>query len=148
MKINKAGKDLIQKNESCRLEAYSDIGGIATIGWGHTGQEVHLGLTWTQKQCDVQFEQDLSIFEEGVSKLVKVPLTSNQFGALVSLAYNIGLGAFAHSGCLLYLNQGNFERSMGSLLHWDKVNGVVSKGLARRRQEEKDLFLTKDTVSF
>lgn len=150
MKTNKAGRDLIQKNESCRLHAYPDVKGIPTIGWGATGPDVYFSLTWTQEQCDARFEKDLAIFEEGVSKLVKTSLTGNQFAALISLAYNIGLTAFSRSSCLVHLNKGDFDKAALAILRWDKVTVggqlIVNTGLVRRRKEEKALFLTPDSV--
>jgi len=142
MKINELGLDLIKEFESCKLKSYQDIVGIWTIGWGHTGPEVKPDLIWTREQADNQLRQDLGRFEEGVSDRLDVDVNENQFSALVSLAYNIGLGNFNGSGLLKQINLGNFEIAAERFLMWNQAGGKVSEGLTRRREAERALFLT------
>jgi lysozyme len=145
----KASK-LIQSFEGCRLNAYFDQGGVATIGWGHTGSEVHPGLTWTQQQADEVFEEDLGHFDLAMS--VAIPdgdLNQNQYDACLSLMYNIGPGAFEKSTIRKSILAGDLA---GAAEAWDdpktifnKVAGKANKGLTRRREAEKALFETAPT---
>ena len=83
MNISQNGIELIKKFEGCRLEAYKCPAGILTIGYGHTGSEVHLGQKITQEQAEKYLKQDITIHSNNVSRLVKAPLNQNQFDALV-----------------------------------------------------------------
>lgn len=142
MKINEKGLALIKECESCKLKSYRDIVGIWTIGWGHTGSEVKPDLIWTQEQADNQLRQDLGRVEDGVSDRLEVDVNENQFSALVSLAYNIGLRNFNTSGLLKQVNLGNFDIAAERFLLWDKASGREVPGLMRRREQERSLFLT------
>jgi len=141
---NKAGLDLIQGFESCRLTAYRDIAGIPTIGWGHTGPEVHMGMTITQEQADRLFDADTDKFEAAVDRLTKGKATDDQFGALVSFAFNLGADALAGSTLLRLHNSGDFAGAAGEFGKWNKarVNGklVIVPGLTRRREAEAELY--------
>ena len=97
MKVSDNGLALIKKFEGCRLTAYADVGGVWTIGWGQTGPDVVEGLTITQAQADARLRAEVDRFAEGVLSGLKVPVNQNQFDALVSFAYNVGLGAFRSS---------------------------------------------------
>jgi lysozyme len=140
-KINSHGLTILEKCEGLRLKAYKDIRGIWTIGYGHTGKDVREGLFITQDGAEMLLGHDLEIASEGVNKLVTVPLTSNEFSALVCLVYNIGLGAFAKSTLLRYLNQGQRSKAAEQFLEWDKAGGERIAGLTARRAAERALFL-------
>lgn len=140
--MNKYAIKLIQSFESCRLEAYQDGGGVLTIGWGHTGNDVFPGLKITQQQADDLFIKDLSKFEDGISKLVKIPLSDQKTGALICLSYNIGLSALSNSTLLKMVNNGQTFLAANEFLKWDHDNGKVIKGLTNRRQAERKLFLS------
>lgn len=87
--------------EGCKLTAYRDAVGVWTIGWGTTGPDIRQGLVWSQAQCDARFVQDLNKFAVGVVKLLDgAPTTQKQFDAMVSFAYNLGLGNFGGSTLL------------------------------------------------
>ena len=103
MKTSQNGINLIKKYEGCRLTAYKCPAGLWTIGYGHT-KNVKSGQKITQKQAENFLKQDLKTFEKGVEKAVKVRLNQNQFDALVSFAYNCGLGALKTSTLLRKLN--------------------------------------------
>lgn len=144
---NARGIALIKNFEKCRLKAYPDQGGIPTIGWGHTGPEVALGQTITQEQADALFAQDLREKAElPISRLVTVPLTSNQHAALCAFVFNIGEGAFAKSTLLRVLNSAQYSAVPVQLVRWNKVKGEVSAGLVNRREAELQLWLTPDDV--
>lgn len=146
--INAAGVALITEFEGCKTASYKDIAGIWTIGYGSTGPDIVEGMVWTRQQCFDRFQHDLNQqFCPGVAKLVKVPVTSNQFSAVVCLAYNIGLGALSKSTMLARLNEGKFQEAADAFLLFNKarINGtlVPVAGLQRRRAAERSLFLLK-----
>lgn len=142
--VPKVAIDLIKSFEGCKLNAYPDPGTGAepiTIGWGSTGSDIHLGLTWTQQQADDRFLFDLTKFGDGVSKLLgTAPTTDNQFGAMVSLAYNIGLQAFKESTLLRLHKEGNYVGARAQFPRWSRSGGQVMRGLERRRAAEADIY--------
>lgn len=143
-RCNAAGRALIQRYESCRLEAYPDPGTGGdpwTIGWGETGPGIVRGLKWSQEYADHRFELSLSKRERTVERLVSVPLTDNEFSALVSFEYNTG--ALAGSTLLRKLNAGEPALEVAEEFRkWIFAGGRVMNGLIRRRSAERDLFLT------
>lgn len=142
MQINPAGLQLIKHFEGLRLIAYQDVVGVWTIGYGHTGPDVKPGWVITQGQADQLLENDLQRFEHGVGNAVKVALNANQFSALVSFSYNLGLGNLHSSTLLRLLNQGDYDSAARQFPRWDKAGGRSLPGLLRRRQAEQHLFLT------
>ena len=162
MKTGSAGKTLIKFYETCKLKAYPDPGTKAapwTIGWGHTGG-VHENDVCTQEQADNWFDLDLLVSEHFVNAYVLVPLTQNQFDALVSLLFNVGPGSKNFkdgiitlkngnpSTLLRKLNAGDYEGAALEFTKWDSPNNAqVHKGLDARRNKETVLFNTPDTPS-
>ena len=140
--VNEAGLALIREFEGCRLDAYLCPAGIPTIGYGATGPDIRMGMVWTQEQADARLVEDLARFAAGVERLVQVDLTDNQFAALVSFAYNVGLGALAGSTLLRKLNADDFQGAADQFARWNKGGGRVLPGLVRRRAAERDLFLS------
>jgi lysozyme len=150
-KINDAGRALIQGFENCDLCAYPDPGNKPpkgdgspwTIGWGETGPGIVKGLVWTQAYADHRFELALSASERTVERLVTVPLTDNEFAALVAFEYNTG--ALAGSTLLELLISGKSRLVVaGEFRKWIFSKGKIMRGLMRRRAAERDLFLTPD----
>lgn len=142
MNLGERGKKLIQAFEGCKLTAYIDGGGVLTVGWGHTGRDVTPGMAITQERADWLFDADIAVFEEAVNSLVKVSVTQNQFDALVSFSYNCGRDALKDSTLLRLLNEGEYVRAAAQLCRWNKDNGIVVKGLVRRRAAERLIFET------
>jgi lysozyme len=150
--ICKAAVDLIKKAESLRLKAYLCPAGVPTIGYGHTGTDVTMAdvgkKTITETDAEHLLAADLDKFTLGVDSLVYVPLSENQRGALVSFAFNLGLGNLRKSTLLKRLNDAEYQDAGKQFLVWDKatVNGklIVLGGLKRRRAAEKALFDTPD----
>jgi len=140
MKINEAGLALIKSFEGCKLKAYKDSVGIWTIGYGHI-EGVAEGLTCSQEQADTLLRGDLARIEAGVSKAVCVPLTENQFSALVCFAFNVGVGSLNKSTLLKKLNAHNMSEAAEQFLVWNKAGGKVLKGLTTRRTAERALFI-------
>ncbi len=144
MKISPAGRDLIARNEGLRLEAYRDVVGVWTIGYGDTGPDVVEGLTITKaeaiRRLDDRLERE---FGAAVNKGIgSAPTTQGQFDAMVSLAYNIGVGAFRKSSVRREHVAGNYEAAADAFLMWNKAGGTVWAGLTRRRGEERKLYLS------
>ena len=145
--ISKTGLDLISSFEGIRLNAYDDGVGVWTIGIGTTiypnGVKVKKGDKCTLEQAHEYLAHDMIEFEKTVNDSVKVPLSQNQFDALVSLAYNIGSTAFKNSTLLKKLNAKDYTGATDQFLRWNKAGGKVMKGLSRRREAERALFLKK-----
>lgn len=145
MNIGTSGKNLIKHYEGCKLTAYLCPAGIWTIGYGSTAG-VKPGQRITQAQADALFDKEIQKYAAGVSKYIKVTLNQNQFDALVSFAYNLGVGALQKSDLLKYVNQKDFVRAAAEFDKWNKakVDGklTVLQGLVNRRAEERKLFST------
>ena len=144
MNVSNNGISLIKKFEGCRLTSYQDVGKVWTVGWGSTGPHIGQGLTISQAQADAWLREDVDKFAVGVADALKVSVNQNQFDALVSFAYNVGLGAFRSSTLLKLLNDKADANVVASeFLKWVNVDGVPYDGLKNRRNAEKGLFLTK-----
>jgi lysozyme len=143
------GLPLVKEFEGCKLQAYQDIVGVWTIGYGETmwmvdGKRIPVwkGQTITQAEADADVQTRYDEFEVKVKALIKVPVTPNQLGALVSFAYNLGVGNLASSTLLKLLNQGGSPNLVaGQFGRWNKAGGKVIDGLTRRRVAEASLFL-------
>ncbi len=134
------GLALTEQFEGLRLTAYQDSVGKWTIGYGHTGADVTPGLTITQEQASALLLQDVASAVAAVNRLVTVPLTQNQFDALVDFTFNAGQGNLASSTLLRELNAGNTAGAAAQFLVWVYAGGVQLPGLVKRRQAESALF--------
>lgn len=144
LKTSQRGIALIKSFESLELKAYPDPGTGGkpfTIGWGHT-KGVKLGDRITEQQAETFLAEDLAVFELTVNSAVKVPVTQNQFDALVSLAFNIGGANFAGSTLVKKLNAGDPRGAADQFLRWKFADGKEMRGLVRRRAAERELFLS------
>lgn len=146
MRCNEAGKAIIREAEGLRLEAYLCPAGKWTIGYGHTGADVHEGLVISEADADGLLSSDIKWAEEAVSSAVKVPITSNQFSALVDFTFNVGAGNFRSSTLLRKLNAGDVAGAAEEFGKWTKAGGKVLPGLVKRRAAGRDLFLSPDPV--
>jgi lysozyme len=147
--INDGGLKLIASSEGLRLNAYRDVAGIWTIGYGHI-RGVGPGMTITQDQAMTFLREDLGQAEAAVNAAASsVETDDNQFAAMVSLCFNIGPGNFRTSSVLRQHLAGNPTAAADAFLMWDKahVDGElqVVQGLLRRRQRERELYLAPDT---
>jgi lysozyme len=131
---------ITKQSEGCRLTAYQDSAGVWTIGWGHTGPEVHEGLVWTQAQADAQLLKDMALAEANVRAVVQIPLTKDEFIALCDLAFNIGTGNLDGSTLLRLLNAGDIDGAIAQFSVWNEAGGRVLAGLVKRRAAEAALF--------
>ncbi|HJU09600.1 MAG TPA: lysozyme [Candidatus Binataceae bacterium] len=144
--INEAGLDLIKHFEGCKLTAYQDVAGIWTIGYGHI-KGVGPGMTITQAQADQALADDLAGAENVVESATNgVATTDDQFGAMVSLCFNIGSANFRTSSVLRQHRLGNRAAAADAFLLWNKshVDGELREvaGLTARREAERRLYLT------
>lgn len=145
MDIDKHGLQLIKTCEGYREMAYLCPAGIWTVGYGHTSMagEPHVsrGMRLTRPQAEKVLARDLEDFANGVHAAIRVDLTDHQFVALVSFAYNVGLGAFRTSSVLRAVNARDFESVPRRLNLWVKAGPRVLPGLVKRRAAEGALFM-------
>jgi len=149
--INDKGLDLIKDFEGFSAEPYKCSAGVWTIGfgsiYGKDGNRVtqdHKRIT--KEQATELMKRDIKATEYKICKLIKVPVTSNQFSSLCSFVYNIGSGAFQRSTARMKLNRSNYQACADELLKWKYANKKVIPGLLRRREAERELFLSEDAV--
>lgn len=114
--------------------------GLWTIGWGNTGPEVTEGTVWTRKYAEKKLREMIARHEKAVNDVVRVQLNQNQFDALVSLSYNMGIHK---AGTLIkHVNNEDWDKAANAFLAYNKAGGRTVNGLVRRRQAEKRLFET------
>lgn len=135
-----AGFDLTKKFEGLRLAAYQDQVGVWTIGYGHTGREVHGGMLITEGQADTLLHSDVAGAVACVNRAITGTISQSQFDALVDFAFNLGCGSLLSSTLLRHVNAGEFDLAAPQFLLWDHAGGVVVPGLLARRQAEMALF--------
>jgi lysozyme len=137
-------------DKGLRLTAYRDVAGIWTIGYGHTAAAGNpkpvAGMAITEAQADAILSGDLHSFEIGVLAAIKRPMEQGQFDAMVSLAFNIGIGAFRSSSVVRWFNRGDPIAAANAFRLWDRAGGKVQSGLARRREAERSQFLSAGCV--
>jgi lysozyme len=142
MKISREGINLIKRFEGLRLTAYRDAVGVPTIGYGST-IGVKMGDEITESRAEELLIEDLARFEMCVDRLIDVAMTQAQFDALTSFAFNVGCQALQRSTLRRKLNNGDYDGAANELLRWDKAGGRVLRGLTRRREAERELFLSE-----
>ncbi len=146
-RVNERGVALIKEYEGLRLRAYRCPGQIWTIGYGHT-RTVHPQMEITAAEAEQLLREDIAVAEKAVARLVEVPLSDNQFAALVCFVFNVGIGNFEKSTLLSLLNRGWYEQVPAQLTRWNKVRGEEVGGLARRRAAEGRLWNLDDDDLF
>jgi lysozyme len=143
VKLSAEGLSLLKQFEGLKLEAYPDPatnGDPWTIGFGHTGPDVHKGLTITEAEAEDLLVEDVHKFEQCVEDALELPATQHQFDSMVVLVYNIGCKAFSGSTLLRLFNDGNVVAAQQQFGRWNKAAGKEMAGLTRRRDAEADLF--------
>ena len=144
MKLSQRGIDLIKQFEGYSSKAYPDpaTGGAPwTIGYGTT-RGVKPGMVITAEQAEKMLRDDVEKFESGVSSLITSPTTQGQFDAMVSLAYNIGLGNFGKSTLLKKHNARCYTCAADQFRVWNRANGKVMNGLTKRRAAEREVYMS------
>ena len=154
-RVGENGKKLFELWEGKRSKPYKDSAGLWTIGIGHLitlsestsgkiyikGYGVFYQLGLSDQEIYDLLEQDLDCAEVAINAWVHVPLSQNQFDALCSFVFNVGVNAFQHSTLLKMLNNGLYNDIPGQLERWNKIHGIVSEGLKNRREKEIELWL-------
>ena len=165
-----AGIEIIKSYEKCVLTAYLDGGGVPTIGWGSTGADVKMGMTWTQNQADQRLFSDLQKIVLQLNTM-SLPINENKFNALVDFVYNLGFGTLKDSSLLkciqnssqgdilvkdmppyqvkIYYIQNNiqsvpllqFEFCQFCVI-WENYKTKFYKGLYDRRMDEYQLYIS------
>ena len=142
MKISDRGVSLIKRWEGFRADAYLCPAKVWTIGYGHTAT-ANRGQCITKERAEELLKEDVARYEDAVRLLVRVPLNQNQFDALVSFTFNLGIGALRQSTLLKKLNKGQYVSAAYELDRWVYAKGKKLPGLVSRRLEEKKLFFEK-----
>lgn len=134
----------VQGFEKLRLVGYLPTpNDRPTIGWGHTGSDVHVGLVWTREQAEEAWLNDTGAFVQFLNKqLYRIPTTQGQFDALFSLVYNIGTEALRKSTLLRKHKAGDYAGAAAEFPKWNKQAGKVLNGLTKRRAAERALYLS------
>lgn len=146
MRCNDAGIEIIKKYEGCSLRCYLDPIGIPTIGYGSIWGLDHSRLDRSHRditgdEAEYLLKRELLTTENAVARLVRSPLTENQFSAVCCLVYNVGSGKFRSSTIRMKLNRKNYEGAANEFWKWRRAGGKILRGLVRRRKEEELLFL-------
>jgi len=137
---NHTAVQIIKEEETLQLEAY-ELGGLWLIGYGHLMFEGEKDVI-TEEQADAFLRDDLHWCEEAIERYVKVPVTLNEFSAMVAFCYNVGSGKTRGSSIVKRVNSEDRPGAANAFLLWNRMNGVVMKALANRRARERTLFLT------
>ena len=137
MNIGTKGLDLIRFFEGLELNAYQCAAGVWTIGYGHT-KDVQQGMTISEARANEMLAEELNEYESYINGLVTVELNQDQFDAMVSWVYNLGVGNLKASTLLKVLNAGDYDGVPAQMMRWNKAGGKVLEGLTKRRQAEAD----------
>jgi GH24 family phage-related lysozyme (muramidase) len=136
--------EFIKREEACVLHIYLDVAGKKTIGVGHLllpNEETIFKDGITESQADDLLRKDLLRTATAIMRLVRVPLTDNQYAALLSFVFNIGTGGFQASTARSRLNRSEYSRVPEAMLSWIYAGGKINKGLMGRRAREAKLFI-------
>lgn len=146
MKLTQAGIDFIKRYEGFSEKPYKvgDFERFFTWGYGHYGADVpspESGKKISRVEAENLLKKDLQRFIDGVNGLIKVPITDTMFSSLVSFTYNLGVSTLQRSDLLTYLNQKNYQKAADEFPKYCHAGGKVLKGLLRRRNDEREMFL-------
>lgn len=144
IKTSSKGYNLIKKFEGLATTSYKCPAGVLTIGYGHTGKDVVKGMVITELYADELLKADVAKLERSLIKALnadEIVVNQNQFDALISFSYNLGVTRLVNSTLWRYLKDGNIKAAAGQFIRWNKANGKVLQGLTFRREAEAKLFL-------
>lgn len=168
MKVSDSALKMLKHHEGVRTKPYRDVVALWTIGVGHLMYPEQANLPnrknakpeytgpcredyqiriedfriFSMEEVDGLLKSDLARFERGVDRLISVPLSQNQFDALVSFSFNLGLGTLQRSTLRQKVNRGDFEGAAEEFLKYTMAGGKVFRGLVNRRNDERALFLS------
>lgn len=139
---------MLAHHEGVRKKPYKCPAGLWTVGVGHLiGDGKSLPDSWnrtfTLEEVYAILAKDVERFERGVSRLITYPLSQNEYDAIISFAFNLGLGCLQRSTLRSALNRGDKVAAIESLLKYNKAGGKVLKGLDNRRKDEAAMFRGK-----
>lgn len=143
MKTSPAGIRAIKEFEGSRLEAYQDVVGVWSIGYGFT-TGVQPGDTMTQAECDERLKNELRQYEQAVWDATGGDVTQSEFDALVSFAWNVGIAGMKKSSVIKAHNRGDKAAAARAFGLWNKAGGEIVNGLVRRRAAEAVMYLDDD----
>ena len=151
MTLTEEIKQFLKSKEGLRLKAYICPAGKWTIGYGNTfyeyGSKVKKGDTISKNRAEELFENILYQFSKEVKSLLKTELNDNQFSALVSFSYNVGIGNFSKSTLLKLVNINPSNPSIkNEFIKWNKGGGKTLYGLTIRRQKEADIYFKEINI--
>ena len=151
IKTSSKGYNLIKRFEGLATSAYKCPAGVLTIGYGHTGKDVVKGMVITELYADELLKADVAKLEHSLIKSLnadEIVVNQNQFDALISFSYNLGVTRLVNSTLWRYLCDGKYRMAAGQFIRWNKCNGKVLQGLTYRREAEAKLFLEGLTESY
>ena len=137
---NHTAVQIIKEEETLQLQAY-ELGGLWLIGYGHLMLEGEKDVI-TEAEADAFLIEDLHWCESAIERYVKIPVTLNEFSAMVAFCYNVGSGKKRGSSIVKKINKQDRPGAANGFLLWNRMNGVVMEALAKRRARERTLFLT------
>ncbi len=142
-KVNEAALKIIRDSEGLALKAYVCPAGKLTIGYGHTGGDVRAGMAISKDQAEALLEKDVSAAAGMVERLTaNVCVNDNEFGAMVSLCFNIGVSNFAGSTLLKHVCASRYSQAANEFPRWVYGGGKRLPGLVARRERERQLFIS------
>jgi len=146
MEVSERGLNLIKRFEGLILKPYLDVVNVPTIGYGNTFYEDGTKVAMNDKpitteRAEMLLKLIVDKFAIGVEKVLKVKLEQSQFDAIVSFAYNVGLGNLKSSTLLKKINNSEFKEAYKEFGKWNKANGKVLTGLTLRREAERQMFI-------
>ncbi|HCJ3996386.1 TPA: lysozyme [Salmonella enterica] len=130
--------------EGVRYKPYRDVVGIWTVCYGHTGNDIMIGKTYTESECKALLNKDLNTVARQINPYIKVPIPETTRGALYSFVYNVGAGNFKTSTLLHKINQGDIKGACEQLRRWTYAGGKQWKGLITRREIEREVCMWGD----
>lgn len=140
--ITQEGLYLIKSFEGFSPTVYLCSAGVPTIGYGHAIKRGESFTSITEEDAENILARDVSVAEKGVLRLISVPLSDGQFNALVSFSFNLGTGALQRSSLRLKLNRSEYTDASDEFMKWIRAGGKVIKGLVRRREAERRMFIS------
>ncbi|MDY4385066.1 MULTISPECIES: lysozyme [Pectobacterium] len=140
LKTSQEGLALIADLEGCRLSPYQCSANVWTNGIGHTSGVVP-GKTITEREAAVNLVADVLRVEKALARCMAVNMPQAVYDAIVSFAFNVGVGAACRSTLAFFINKGQWRNACDQLLRWVYVNGEVSRGIETRRQRERAVCL-------
>lgn len=141
LSLSAAGISFLQQHEGLVQLVYPDPVGIPTVCWGHMDPALKAGTRYSKARCEALLKMDTMSAHKALADLVKVPLSQNQYDALVSLVFNIGRDAFSRSTLLRKLNDGDYDGAAEEFPRWSYAGGRKIQGLLSRRIDEQALFI-------